>query len=175
MLVIADSSPFVALVKIGNIEVLPKLFGAVVIPPAVADELANPKRPQSVQDFIGKRPQWLSIRKPSSVESIPNLDLGEREAISLARELKADLLLIDETDGVEAAIARHVPVTRTAAILRDAANRGLIDLKQAFERLKATNFRIKADVLNGLLRQHEEFRRQQQVRGANDIKPDPSS
>lgn len=158
MLVIADSSPFVALIKIEQIQVLQKLFGAVVIPPAVADELASPKRPQPVRDFITRPPVWLSIRKPSSVESIPKLDLGEREAISLARELKADLLLIDENDGVAAAVARQVPVTRTTALLRDAANRGLIDLKQTFERLKATNFRVKAEVLEGLLRQHEEFK-----------------
>jgi len=164
MLVIADSSPFVALVKIGHVDVLPKLFGAVMIPPAVADELANSKRPQAVRDFIGKRPQWLSIHAPTSVENIPNLDLGEREAISLARELKADVLLIDEADGVEAAMARHIPITRTAALLRDAANRGLLDLKQTFERLRATNFRIKQEVLDGLLKQHEEFRKQRESR-----------
>src|SRR5579863_2662522 len=105
MLVVADTSPFIALLKISHADILPKLYRLVVIPPQVAGELASPKRPPEVQAFIAKPPDWLSIRTPSKLEIIQGLDSGECAAINLARELRADLLLIDETKGREAAAA----------------------------------------------------------------------
>jgi predicted nucleic acid-binding protein len=59
MLVIADSSPLIALLRIGQIDVLPKLFGQVVIPGAVASELEAPSRAQVVQEFAAARPTWF--------------------------------------------------------------------------------------------------------------------
>jgi uncharacterized protein len=155
MLVVADSSPFIALLKISHIDILPRLYGSVVIPPQVAIELANSKRPPEVQAFIAKPPIWLATRAPSKIEFIKNLDLGESAAINLARELKADLLLIDEKKGRDVAIAWKIPNARTAAVLFDAANAGLIsDLQTVFNNLKATNFRVPPKILDGLLREH---------------------
>jgi predicted nucleic acid-binding protein len=79
MLVIADSSPLIVLVNIGHIEVLPKLFGEVVIPPAVATEIAAPARPQAARDFAAARPAWLRVQAPITVQLIPQLHQGERE------------------------------------------------------------------------------------------------
>jgi predicted nucleic acid-binding protein len=99
MVVVADSSPFILLVNIGHIDVLPALFGQVIIPPDVAAELRRSNRPQAVQDFIQAAPPWLVERVPAVIEPIPLLHAGEVAAISLALEPKADLLLIDEVDG----------------------------------------------------------------------------
>ena len=143
MLVVADTSPFIALLKIAHVDILPKLYGSVVIPPQVAIELASLKRPPEVHAFIANPPEWLSTRSPSKLEIIKGLDEGECAAINLARELKADLLLIDENKGREAAKAWHIPNARTAAVLFDAANAGVLaDLQTAFDKLKATNFRV---------------------------------
>ena len=159
MLVVADTSPFIGLLKIGHVDVLPRLFGSVTIPPQVAAELASPKRTREVQAFIAASPGWLSVRSPVTVETIAGIDPGECAAISLARELKADLLLIDENMGREAAMARHIRTVRTAAVLFDAANIGVLpDLKGAFDKLKATNFRVPAKVLDELLQRHRDFR-----------------
>jgi predicted nucleic acid-binding protein len=141
------------------VEVLAKLFGAVVIPPEVAKELADPGRPAEVQAFIASSPPWLSIRSPATLEVIPDIDAGELAAISLAVELKADLLLIDESLGREAAIARNIRTARTAAVLFDAANAGVLpDLKSAYDALRETNFRVPGKILDELLRLHEELK-----------------
>lgn len=80
MLVIADSSPLIALVNIGHIDVLPQLFREIVIPPAVAAEITTSARPQIVRDFATARPTWLKVQTPKLVQQIPELHQGECEA-----------------------------------------------------------------------------------------------
>jgi hypothetical protein len=156
MLVVADTSPFVALVKIGHIGVLPALYGSVTIPVEVTAELSSTARTQDVRAFIASTPPWLSIQAVSRFDTIPGLHVGEQAAINLAIELKADLLLIDDQTGRKAAIARKVQTVRTAALLFEAARIGVLgDLKGAFDRLKATNFRVPAKVLDELLKLHQ--------------------
>jgi predicted nucleic acid-binding protein len=152
MLVVADSSPIIVLIEIGHIDILPRLFGQVVIPPEVSAELLQNNRPQIVRDFMASRPAWLIERSPSTVEAIPSLHAGEIAAICLAREVKADLLLIDETSGRKAAAERHIPFTGTIGVLEFAANRGFLDLEDAFTRIKNTNFWISDRLLDERLK-----------------------
>ena len=99
MIVVADSSPFIALINIEQINVLPALFQEVIAPPQVIAELQTPNRPPEVRTFIITPPPWLIERAPTETEEIATLHAGEAAAISLARELQADLLLIDELGG----------------------------------------------------------------------------
>ena len=100
MIVVADASPFVALANIGRLDLLPILFGRVLIPPQVLDELQSSKRPGTVRAFVATPPEWLEVQAPTTVEPIPDLHAGETAAISLARECQAELpLVIDETKG----------------------------------------------------------------------------
>ena len=116
MLVVADSSPLIALINIGHIEILPQLFGTVVIPRGVASELRDAKRAQAIRSFVGNPPIWLIERTQKNIESFPLLDAGEVAAINLALEMKADLLLIDESLGRRAAVARGIPIAGTIGI-----------------------------------------------------------
>jgi len=152
MIVVADSSPLVVLVNIEQISLLSALFGVVTIPPVVAAELASHRRPQAVRDFIMKPPEWLTVRKPTILEALPDLDAGEREAISLACELHADLLLIDERRGRQAASERKLAITGTVGVLELAARRSMVDLADAFERLKKTDFWLNPEFLDERLR-----------------------
>lgn len=152
MLVIADSSPIIALINTGRVDLLPALFGEVVIPPEVSAELHAFRRDVSVPAFMADRPAWLVERTPSVVELIHHLHPGELAAISLARELNADLLLIDELDGRRAATERHIPITGTVGVLEFAADRGLVDLRIAFEQLKSTGFWIAPALLDQRLK-----------------------
>jgi hypothetical protein len=160
MIVVADTSPFIGLLKIGHIEVLPALFGSVVVPAEVAAELADPRRPTEVRAFAASLPTWLTVRSPQTLEPIPDIDPGERAAISLACELKADVLLIDDWAGREAAVARNLRTLRTTALLFEAAIAGaLSDLRGAYDKLAATNFRVNRKTLDELLRRYDEFRK----------------
>ncbi len=152
MLVIADSSPIIVLVNIERIEILPKLFGQVVIPPAVASELVTAARPEPVRDFVATPPAWLMVRRPTTIEPIPGLHPGEQEALSLAIELEADLVLIDERKAYREAIGRNLNAVGTVRVLERAAAEGLLDLGDAFERLKQTDFWISHQLLDERLK-----------------------
>jgi predicted nucleic acid-binding protein len=152
MLVVADSSPLIVLLNIDSIQILPSLFGDVRIPPQVAVELAQSNRPTLVQEFIGKPPVWLQIVAPSLGEQIPLLQEGEIAAINLAKELKADLLLINELQGRRVAAERKIPLTGTIGVLEMAAKAKLLDLREAFDRVKQTDFWISPKLLDERLK-----------------------
>jgi hypothetical protein len=152
MLVVADSSPFIVLANIGHLEALPKLFGEVIIPPAVASELADISRPIAVRDFSANPPTWLKVRRPASVQLIAGLHPGESEALSLAIELHADLIVIDDRRAYREAIARNLNAVGTIRVLERAAAAGLLDLAAAFESIKRTDFWISHKLLDDRLK-----------------------
>lgn len=81
---------------------------------------------------------------PTAVLEVAGLGLGEREAISLAREVPAEAILIDDRDAVREARRYGFTVIGTLAILDEAASRSFIsNLSETIERLvKGTNFRM---------------------------------
>ena len=159
MIVVADASPFIGLLKIGCVDVLPKLFGRVVVPREVWAELGHAGGAEVVRAFAAAPPDWLDVREATDMADLPPLHAGERAAISLAVSLGADLLLIDERDGRRAATDCGLKTARTAAVLFRAADAGVLDdLAAAYARLKATDFRVPPAVLDGLLARHRATR-----------------
>jgi predicted nucleic acid-binding protein len=142
MIVVADSSPLIVLATIGHQDVLCTLFQQVVVPPEVASELASPKRAEVVREFITGPPDWLSVRSPSFLEPIPALHSGENAAIALAREIGASWIIIDERLGRHEATVRGLSVIGTIGVLEAAAERGLVDLEEAFQKVRKTDFWI---------------------------------
>ena len=152
--IVSDTTPLNYLVLIGAIDRLPKIYGRVLIPTAVRDELNHPKTPEAVKTWLASAPRWLEITAPSvgppDVRS-RDLDAGEMEALALALEKRADLLLIDERDGTAAALQLGLTVTGTLGVLDHAARLGLIDLPAAFARLEKTTFRSPVRFMQDLL------------------------
>jgi predicted nucleic acid-binding protein len=145
MIVVADTSPLNYLIQIQCELVLPRLYGNVVVPPGVIEELRSSKAPPEVKSWVNALPEWLEIHpltSPSKPE-LGHLGLGEREAIQLAEERHAALLLIDERKGQSEAARRGLSTTGTLGVLLDAGEAGLIDPPQAFRRLmEETTFRM---------------------------------
>ena len=87
--VVADTGPLNYLVLTGDIELLPKLFGQILAPQAVCDELADREAPAAVRAWVAQKPSWMEVRPDPDVRPddavTPTLDRGERAAIGLAR------------------------------------------------------------------------------------------
>ena len=155
-MIVADTSPLCYLVLIGCVDVLPVMFGRVEIPGAVRDELSASDAPPPVSAWMARPPGWLGVY---AVEYEPDAALrrlhsGEREAIILAEQLGADLIVLDEKLGRRVATGRGLRVTGTLGVLKEASARGLIDLPSAVERLRQTTFRASPRLLQNLLKEH---------------------
>lgn len=151
MIVVSDTSPLNYLVLVGHVDVLPALFGGVVIPPAVIAELGHAGSPGPVRAWSATPPSWLSVISPSTVpDARPGVHLGEAQAIALALELKADALLIDDARGRAAAEAVGLVARGTLGVLVLASESGLVDLGAALDRLEGTNFRASPALLKRL-------------------------
>ena len=156
-IVVADTGPVHYLFLIGEIEILPAVFGEIHIPREVYSELCHTGAPSPLRNWALNAPIWLRIQDVTAPTepAMLALGVGERSAIALAEFIHADLLLVDDRKASRAAIARGLDVTGTLGILRFAAEQGRIDIRQAVERLKTTNFRYRAEMLEGLV---ERFR-----------------
>ena len=150
MIVISNTSPINYLILIGHLHLLPEMFGQIIIPQAVLKELGSEAAPDEIKLWVSSRPDWLLVETVSQVDgSLADLDEGEREVLSLAREIKADLIIIDERRARQRAKQSGLNFTGTLGILDRA--RTLIDFPEAIKRLEQTSFRASPRLLKKLL------------------------
>jgi predicted nucleic acid-binding protein len=118
--VVADASPLIAFQQIGQLPLLQALFTSLIVPPAVAREIA---RSVSPQPWIIER----HLTRPPVPEVLhASLGAGESEAISLALELRADRLVVDEKAARHLAQGLGLTVIGTLGVLLAAKRRRLI-------------------------------------------------
>jgi predicted nucleic acid-binding protein len=154
---VADTSTLCYLVLIGEIGLLPSLFTRVLIPPAVAAELADDRAPAAVRRWSAAPPRWLEVAEPAAERVVPGLERlhrGEQEVILLARQTGAGALLLDDKAARRTAKRLALPVMGLLGVLAAGAERGETDLLAALERLRRTNFRISAALLRDLVEAH---------------------
>ncbi|MCC7373221.1 MAG: DUF3368 domain-containing protein [Verrucomicrobiales bacterium] len=149
MIVVSDTSSISNLLSIGREDLLPGLFGEVLIPPAVLRELL--RFHVRVPDFV----RCVAPIKTGPVARLSEeLDLGEAEAICLALELKADRLLIDEAPGRAAALREGIPIIGLVGVLVAAKRAGLLSaispIMQQLE--KDAGFYLSASLKENVLR-----------------------
>lgn len=149
MIVISDATPLIAMSILGRFELLPQLFGEIIIPAAVYDEIVGRGAGRIGSDEVsrGMAAGWLRVENisdsPLLITLKVDLDAGESEAVALALEKHADLLLLDERKGRSKAKALGLEVTGTIGVLLLARANGLeLDMRPALEKLRAHGFRI---------------------------------
>jgi uncharacterized protein len=133
MIVVCNTSPITNLAAIARLDLLQSIYGKIVIPQAVYDELTTVPRPVpggvEVQTY-----DWISVRSVSDQTRVSifrqDVDFGEAEAIALALELSADRLLIDDAAGRTIALREGLQITGVLGILLISKQRGLIDSVQ---------------------------------------------
>lgn len=144
MIVVADTSPLNYLIQIEYEGLLPKLFGRILVPEAVMREMRDQRAPLAVRHWIEDAPNWIEIAPQASAPDPTRASLGrgEREAIQLAVERNADLLLIDELKGRYEAARRGLLFTGTLGVFLRAGKLELIDPGATYMRLiSETSFR----------------------------------
>jgi predicted nucleic acid-binding protein len=98
--VVSNTTPIISLLKIGRLEILKDLYKEIYIPQEVFSEIEagkHKKKYRNLSEF-----EWIKIEQIQDRKSINyflDLDKGEAEAIILATEIEADLILLDEALG----------------------------------------------------------------------------
>ncbi len=147
MIAVSDTTPLNYLILIGASDILPQLFGQVYVPTAVIDEMKHPRAPEIVRRWAQNPPEWVMVQAPQVIDLtlLPRLHRGEAEALSLAQELRAEWVIMDDWDGRQTAKALKIPLSGTPDVLEEAAVRGLLDIDEAVGKLKQTNYRATAE------------------------------
>lgn len=127
MEIVSNSGPLISLARIDRLALLPELFGRVVVPPAVLQELTHSAdRPGA---SVLRKAEWLLVRQIADSSEVSRLsfwlDAGESEVLVLARELGA-IAAIDERRGRTIAAALGIPQTGTVGILLAAKEAGAV-------------------------------------------------
>ena len=150
--VVADTGPLNYLILIEAVDILPRLCSPILIPAGVRDELLHPKAPTPVRSWVGYPPAWLHIVSLESFRATEQSALhhGERQAIALAVQQQAGLL-IDDREGVLQARKMNLEVIGTLAVLVRASQRGWVQLPEMFRRLRATSFRSPVHLMARML------------------------
>lgn len=154
MIIVSDTSPLHYLVLAGQVEVLRQLYSRVLCPREIVAELSHPHAPAPVRLWAQALPAWIEVCDAPAWKhpELERLDAGEAAAIRLARELHADVLLIDERRGRQVAGRLGLRVAGVLAVLADAAKAGLLDFDHALSALATqTNFRASPRVI-GMIR-----------------------
>lgn len=129
MIVVSDTSPVSSLYRISHHWLLEKVFGQVIVPPVVMQELESLKNFGFDISPLKSLP-WLKVcRVNNAVEVLklqPLLDPGESEAIVLAKELKADFILIDEKEGRRIAQQEGLQIIGLLGVLSASKKQGHI-------------------------------------------------
>lgn len=157
MIIVSNTSPLRYLLLIDEIELLPQLYGRVMIPQAVYDELSSSSAPALVQNWIARPPDWLAVQAVTAIKplaALEEIDVGEREAILLAEQLGIHSILLDDLAARKIATKRGLKVIGLLGILRDAATENLVDLPAAIAQLRETNFRVSSRLIESLLERY---------------------
>lgn len=145
MIVVANAGPLIALSKIGQLTLLPRLFGSVFLPLAVYEELVRRGKGRPGCEIADA--DWVQRREVEDETAIrllkAQLDAGESEAIILAVQLGADLLLMDEGRGRRQAEVLGLRITGTVGILIAAKRVGLVEaVTPLLDELRAKQVRV---------------------------------
>jgi predicted nucleic acid-binding protein len=156
LIVVSDTSPILNLARIGRLELLPLLYHQVLIPSTVYEELTAYKLDLPPAIDLASEP-WLIMAPASDQKRVQelrkNLDPGEAEAIVLAIERGADLLLVDERRGRRTATAAGLAVTGLLGVVATAKRAGAISLAKPVldELIHTARFWIGAELYKEVL------------------------
>lgn len=149
-IVVSDTSILILFDKIGEIELLRKVYNNVITTPEIAEE------------FGENLPSWIDIKpvsdKKYQIVLETQVDIGEASAIALANETENCLLLLDDLKARKLAYKLNIKYTGTFGVINKAKQLSLIDsVKPFIEKLLKTDFRISDNIIQELHRINNEL------------------
>lgn len=159
MIIVSDSGPIISFARAGRLELLRQALNEIKIPKAVYEDIVIQGIGRPGAEEV-KGVNWIkkeTIKECSKVAQLPlRLGLGEREAIVLAQELEA-LLLIDDRPARKEAEKRGIVCFGSLRVLKEARGKGLIkEVRATGDKLRATGFRIKNTLYQKFLQEMKE-------------------
>jgi predicted nucleic acid-binding protein len=157
MIVISDSTVFIGLAKIEKLSLLSNIFQKVYVPEAVYNEVVEKGRKKPGAKEV-RESLWIIKKKVSDNTQVNllmvSLERGEAETLVLAKEMEADIILLDEEKARKSAVLAGFKVIGLIGILIIAKQMGLIkNIKPYIETLQEKNFRISNKIVNKALKQ----------------------
>lgn len=159
-----NSSPIINLSKIDCLHLLFQLFDKIIIPNAVYDEIVEAGKDKKGTKKIIKviKEGFITIRNVSNLSLVMalnrELDLGEAEAIVLALEINADLIVVDEKEARKYAELYEIKKTGVIGLLIRAKNRGYLDyLKPYLDLMVAEGFWLNKRLYQKILKEVDEW------------------
>ncbi len=148
-IIVSNTTPLIALAWLNHLDLLPTLFGTLHIPQAVYDEIQHNPTATGAAELTSV--SWLKISPVQDTMAVSllldQLDAGESEAIVLARELQASLLLMDERRGRRRALQTGLNVVGTLGILIRARHQDLIGpLRPLLDQLQQLPFYVSKEL-----------------------------
>ncbi len=149
-IIISDTSCLIILHKIGELDLLRKVYETVTTTPEVEME------------FMAVLPDWIKIVnvKDKKYQEIleTQVDSGEASAIALAKETESPLLLLDDLKARKLALKLNLKFTGTLGVINKAKQIGVLDkIKPIIDKLLTTDFRISDHIINEILKRNGEF------------------
>ncbi len=157
--IISNTTPILSLLKINQIEILKKIYGEIIIPYGVYTEIENGKSKKYYIDL--KTIKWKKIlklkdRKP--LKYLSELDKGEAEVIVLAKEIKSDLIIIDEKLGRYFAKKYNLKLTGTLGVLIKAKKLGFFKkIGFLIKRMQENGIWLNQKLINKILKMVDEI------------------
>ncbi|MFA7444655.1 MAG: DUF3368 domain-containing protein [Flavobacteriaceae bacterium] len=152
--VVSNTTPIISLLKIGKLQILKDLYQKISVPQEVFNEIEAGKNKEFYTDL--SKIEWISIEQIQNKKSLSyflDLDKGEAEAIVLATEKEADLIILDETLGRFHAKHTGLKITGTVGILIKAKQSGYIsELKPLLFELRTKNVWLSDNFIDQILK-----------------------
>jgi len=149
-IIISDTSCLILLQKIGQLDLLPKLYSQIFVTPIIEKE------------FGSDLPKEIRVREPLDINLLRTLsqfvDTGEASAIALAFEFENSVLVLDDRKARKFASSLGLKLTGTLGILLKAKQMGFLSsMKQVLDDLTRTDFRISQSIIDRILKEAGEI------------------
>jgi predicted nucleic acid-binding protein len=157
VIVVSNSSPLIALSRIGRLDILASLYKRILVPAEVHYEVTVDGRGLPGAEEV-RHAVWIEaaqhrpLTDPMLAAACQGLGAGERGAILLAKSLRADLILLDESKARRIAREAGLAIVGCLGVLEAGARRGLVlDLRQAYADLLRQGIRFDIGLLQDSL------------------------